>query len=268
MSSYRLHLRAPLAARADLSAITPAGLARLTEREVAFLSVPFGAGRAALGDLFEVGRSGSDALVIGGDGRLDFVGAGLDGGEIRVEGPVGAFAATGMAGGALVIEGDAGEGLACDLQGGRVTVLGAAGPRLGCASSGARAGMRDGLVEVKGDAGPHLAERLRGGLILVGGDAGPGAAFGMIAGTVAVKGRLGPGAGRGMRRGTLLLAREPEPPAAGVVENGAHDLVALALLSRRVPQIAALFGGVLSGRATRRVGDRLVGGEGEILVLA
>ncbi len=267
MSGYRLDLRAPLEARVDLSGITPAALGQLGAGEAAYLSVPCGARRVALGDLFDVILTSSDGLVIAGDTRLDFVGAGLEAGEIRVEGPVGALAGAGMTGGVLVIEGDAGDDLASDLKGGRITVSGSAGARLGCAAFGERTGMRGGVVEVKGHVGPHLSERMRGGLVLVGGDAGPDAAFGFVAGTVAVAGRLGPGAGRGMKRGTLLLAQEPETPAAGVVDNGPHDLVALALLSRRVPEIAALFGGTLSGRVSRRVGDLLAGGEGEMLVL-
>lgn len=268
MSGLQLDLKAPLATRVDFSGITPALLVRLGAGEASFFSVPCGAGRVALGDLFEVSATEGDALVIAGDPRLDFVGAGLEEGEIRVEGPVGAFAGQGMTGGILSIQGDAGEGLACDLKGGRITVSGAAGARLGGAAPGERTGMREGVVEVKGHAGPHLGERMRGGLILVGGDAGPDAAFGMIAGTVAVAGRLGPGAGQGLKRGTLLLAQEPEPPAAGVVDNGAHDLVALALISRRVPEIAALFGGPLSGRVRRKVGDLLAGGQGEMLILS
>lgn len=268
MSGYRLDLRSPLEARADMTGITPAALARLSTGEVEHLSVPYGMGRAALGDLFQVrGSTADETLVLAGDGRLDFVGAGLAEGEILVEGAVGAFAGAGMAGGCLSIGGDAGDGLACGLEGGRITASGSAGARLGCASPGERAGMRGGMVEVKGHAGAHLAERMRGGLVLVGGDAGPDAAFGLLAGTVAVAGRLGGGAGRGMKRGTLLLAATPEPPAAGVVENGTHDLVMLALLSRRVPEIAALFGGPLSGAVQRWVGDRLAGGQGELLIL-
>lgn len=268
MSGYRLSLRAPLEARVDLSALSPAALTGLDDSAVARLSVPYGAGRMALGDLFEVKREAADALILSGDPRLDFVGAKLNDGEILVEGPVGALAGAGMTGGRLKVEGDAGEGLACGLEGGSIIVTGSAGARLGGALPGERAGMRGGLVQVFGAAGPQLGARMRGGLVLVAGDGGPDAAFDLIAGTLAVAGRLGPGAGAGMRRGTLILAQEPDAPASGFVENGAHDLVMLALLSRRVPELATLFGGTLSGRVTRRVGDRLAGGRGEMLVLA
>lgn len=267
MSGYRLKLRAPLEARLDFSGITPATLAGLDAAAVARREVFLGNRRVALGELFEVTASASEALVVDGDARLDFVGADLATGEIRVEGPVGALAGARMAGGLLVVEGDAGEGLASGLTGGRIEVAGAAGRRVGAALPGERLGMRGGVVRIAGSVGENLGERLRGGLILVGGDAGAGAATDLVAGTLAVAGRLGADAGRGMRRGSVLLAQAPEGLAPGFVDTGSHDLVALALLARRLPELAALFGGRLTGRARRFAGNRLAGGEGEMLLL-
>ncbi|MFG1296402.1 MULTISPECIES: formylmethanofuran dehydrogenase subunit C [Xanthobacter] len=267
MTGYRLKLTAPLEARLDFSGVTPAALAGLGLDGVARKEVLLGTRRVLLGDLFEVSEAASEALVVSGDPRLDFVAADLADGEILVEGPVGVLAGARMSGGRLVVRGDAGESLAAGLTGGRIEVSGAAGARLGCALPGERLGMRGGMVSVAGDVGAGLGERLRGGLVLVGGNAGAGAANDLIAGTIAVAGRLGPDAGRGMRRGTLILAQTPEPPAPGFVDTGSHDLVALLLLARRVPALADLFGGGLSGRAQRLAGNRLVGGEGEILLL-
>ena len=264
---YRLSLRAPLAARLDLSGIGPDALDALAAAEVAALQVPLGAGVAPLGDLFTVEEGAPGMLVISGDARLDGVGAGLAAGEIRVEGPVGVRAGAGMSGGLLRIHGSAGDSLAAGLSGGRIEVAGDAGADVGGALPGERRGMSGGTVSIAGSVGPRLGARLRGGLVLVGGDAGPRAAEGLIAGTLAVAGRLGPGAGRGMRRGTLLLATPPEAPAPGFVDAGPQDFIMLALLARRVPELAAVFGGRLSGRAVRLVGDRLAGGEGEMLVL-
>lgn len=267
MSGWRLTLKAPLTARADLSGVTPAALSGLPGGAVEGLQMPFGAGAVALGDLFAVAPEAGDALVISGDPLLDFVGAGLDAGQIVVEGPVGVLAGAGMSGGSLVIRGDAGDGLASGLSGGRIIVTGDAGAAVGGALPGARAGMSGGVVEIGGSVGPRLGMRLRGGLILVGGDAGSHAAEDLIAGTLAVAGQLGAEAGRGMKRGTLLLSRLPERLAPGFVETGPQDFVALALLARRVPELVAVFGGRLSSRALRLAGNRLTGGEGEILVL-
>lgn len=267
MSGYRLTLRAPLGARVDLSAVTPAALSLLSAEEAARLPVPHGAGTSLLGELFTLAGAEDGTLVISGDPRLDFVGAGLAAGEIVVEGPVGVLAGSGMSGGRLVIRGDAGDGLAAGLSGGRVEVTGSAGDHVGGPLAGERHGMKGGVVHVAGTVAAGLGARLRGGLILVGGDAGPRAADGLIAGTVAVAGRLGAGAGRGMKRGTLLLAQEPEAPAPGFVATGPQDFVMLALLERRVPELSALFGGRLGPRARRLAGNRLAGGEGEIIIL-
>lgn len=266
MSAIHLTLRAPLTARVDASGLSPATLSGRTRQEVAALHVPWGAGIASLGELFEIAEVEGEGLVLSGDPRLDFVGAGLAAGEITVEGAVGFGAGAGMSGGRLLIRGEAGDALASGLSGGRVEVTGSAGAWVGGPRPGERQGMSGGTVSISGSAGAELGARLRGGLIVVGGNAGPRAADGLIAGTLAVAGRLGPGAGRGMKRGTLLLAMPPEALAPGFVESGPQDFVALRLLARRVPELAAVFGG-FSGRALRLVGNRLAGGEGEILVL-
>lgn len=268
MSGFRLTLRAPLTARVDVSGLLPETLAGTSPAEVAARTVPFGAGAALVGDLFQVSAEADDALVVSGDRRLDFVGAGLFAGVIRVEGSVGAFAGAGMRGGRLEISGDAGDGLAAGLTDGRIEVFGNAGKDIGGPQPGERLGMRGGVVSIAGSVGEGLGARLRGGLILVGGDAGPRAADGLLAGTVAVAGHLAPGAGRGMKRGSILLSAPPEQLAPGFVEAGPQDFIALKLLARRVPELAALFGGQLTGRALRLVGNRLAGGEGEVLILS
>lgn len=268
MSGFRLTLRAPLTARVDASSLTPTALAGGGPADVAARTVPFGAGVARVSDLFAVAATESAALILSGDPRLDYVGADLMDGEIIVEGDVGASAGAGMSGGRLVVTGTAGDGLAAGLSGGRIEVSGCAGANVGGPKPGERQGMRGGVVSIAGDVGPGLGVRLRGGLILVGGDAGPGAADGLLAGTLAVAGRLGSGAGRGMKRGSILVTTRPEALAPGFAEAGPQDFVVLQLLARRVPELAALFGGRLTGRAVRLVGNRLAGGEGEILVLS
>lgn len=268
MSGFRLTLKAPLIARVDASSLLPGALEGASAADVAARTVPFGAGVARIGDLFEVAAGTDDAVVITGDPRLDYVGAGLAAGELRVEGSVGVAAGAGMSGGRLVITGDAGDALAAGLTGGRIEVFGNAGNHVGGPRPGERQGMRGGVVSIAGTVGEGLGARLRGGLILVGGDAGAGAADGLLAGTLAVAGRLGPGAGRAMKRGSILVSTAPEALAPGFAEAGPQDFIALKLLARRVPELAALFGGRLSGRAVRLVGNRLAGGEGEILVLS
>lgn len=268
ISGYRLALKVAPVARVDMAGITPDRLAGLDAGAVARLTVFVGARAVALGDVFALSGGPSGTLILEGHPRLDNVGAGMAGGRLVVEGPVGALAGAGMSEGHLTIRGDAGDDLGAGLGGGRIDLAGHAGARLAAALPGERRGMTGGVVRVAGTAGPLAAERMRGGLVLIGGSAGTGLAQRMIAGTVAVKGALGPEAGVGMKRGTLVLDQPPELLSAGFGDAGEHDLVFLSLLARRMPEVAGLFGGALTGRARRLVGDQLVGGQGEMLVLA
>ncbi|MFG1462891.1 formylmethanofuran dehydrogenase subunit C [Xanthobacter sp. DSM 24535] len=267
MSGYELHLRGPLAARLSLAGLTPDALAGLTLAEVERQPLAYGTARVPLAEVFTVSPAPDGALSVSGDPRLDFVGADLSSGVLQVFGPVGAFAGARMTGGRLAISGDTGEGLASGMTGGRITVKGEVGARLGGPLPGERRGMTGGIVEIAGDVGPLAGTQMRGGLVLISGHAGDSVARGMIAGTIAVSGTLGAQAGADMKRGTLLLAQEPHLLAPGIGDAREHDLIALQLIARRVPEIAALFGGALSGRARRYVGDRLVGGQGEMLWL-
>ncbi|MDQ0509792.1 formylmethanofuran dehydrogenase subunit C [Ancylobacter amanitiformis] len=262
MSGVSLKPRAPFEARVDFSGITPAVTGPLTLRELEHLAVPHGTRSVPLAELFFIEGAPEGVLLIEiGDTRLDGVGAGMLEGELIVDGPVGAWAGRGMAGGILRIAGRAGDFLGAELSGGRIELAGDAGAHAGAASSGSRRGMSGGVLKISGHAGARAAERQRGGLIIIDGDAGEGLATDMIAGTVSVGGAIGPLAGRGMKRGTIFATSVPALPA-GFVDTGAHELVALALLARRVPELAGLKDW---GRARRLVGDTLLGGQGEVL---
>lgn len=263
MSGVALKPRAPFEARVDLSGIVPAVTGPLSLRELEHLAVPFGTKSVPLAELFFVEGAPDGVLLIEiGDARLDGVGAGMSEGELIVDGTVGAWAGRGMSGGVLRIAGEAGDFLGAELSGGRIEVAGRAGAHAGGASSGSRRGMSGGVLTIGGHAGPRAAERQRGGLIVIEGDAGEGLATDMIAGTVSVAGTIGSLAGRGMKRGTLIARQAPALPA-GFVDTGVQELVALALMARRVPELAFLAG----WRTARRlVGDTLLGGQGEVLL--
>lgn len=266
MSGITLRLRAPLAARVDLTGVIPSALAGLSLTAAERIEVPHGGRRVPLAELFFVERGLEGVLLIeGGDVRLDHVGAGLDGGEVIVDGPVGALAGAGMSAGILRIAGSAGDFLGAEMAGGRIEVAGDAGDHAGAAGSGSRRGLSGGVLAIRGNAGARLAERQRGGLITVGGNAGVGLATDMIAGTVALSGTAAGAVGRGMKRGTLLV-HGALPLVEGFADTGEHDLIALRLIARRVPDLAGFIGPAT--RARRLVGDTLTGGQGEVLVLA
>lgn len=266
MSGVSLKPRAPFEARVDLSGITPAVTCPLTLRELEHLGVPYGARSAKLAELFFIEGAPEGVLLIEiGDERLDGVGAGMLEGELIVDGRVGAWAGRGMGGGVLRIAGDAGDFLGAELSGGCIELAGTAGAHAGGASSGSRRGMSGGLLKIGGNAGPRAAARQRGGLITIAGDAGEGLATDMIAGTVSVGGAVGPLMGRGMKRGTVFVNEVPELPA-GFVDSGTHELIALRLLARRVPELKDMLAGWTHAR--RLVGDTLMGGQGEVLAAA
>ncbi len=265
MNGVSLKPRAAFEARADLSGLTPAVACALALRELEHRPIPYGGRSVPMGELFFIEGAPDGVLLIEiGDERLDGVGAGMSGGEVIVDGRVGAWAGFGMSGGIIRISGEAGDFLGAEMAGGRIELAGNAGADAGGASSGSRRGMSDGVLKIAGSAGARAGARQRGGLLLIGGDAGEGLATGMIAGTISVAGTIGPRAGRGMKRGTLLTPALPDLPA-GFVDTGTHDLVALRVLARRVPDLAAPLKDATHAR--RLMGDTLMGGQGEVLVV-
>ncbi|QIB35136.1 formylmethanofuran dehydrogenase subunit C [Ancylobacter pratisalsi] len=267
MSGVSLKPRAPFEARVDMAGITPAVTCSLTLRELEPLAVPYGARSVPLAELFFIESAPEGVLLIEiGDARLDGVGAGMTQGELIVDGTVGAWAGRGMTGGMLRIGGDAGDFLGAELSGGRIELGGSAGAWVGTASSGSRRGMSGGTIVIAGSAGAQAAARQRGGLIVIAGDAGERLATDMIAGTVSVGGAIGPLMGRGMRRGTIFASAVPDALPAGFIDTGAHELVAVSLMARRVPELSAMLKGWTLTR--RIVGDTLMGGQGEVLVSA
>ncbi|MBY6263462.1 formylmethanofuran dehydrogenase subunit C [Azospirillum sp. 412522] len=266
MSVLSLRLKGPLPGRIDASPLLPQRLAGLNLREIAALPLRFGRGHVAAGELFDLSGSPGDTVELEGDGRLDFVGAGLDGGTIRVAGPVGHRAATGMSGGFLMVEGSTGLAAGAAMRGGVLTVGGDAGDGLGGALPGERAGMTGGRILVQGSCGDRVGERMRRGLIAVGGDAGAYAALHMNAGSLLIGGRPGATTGHGMRNGTILFRGEIDP-LPGFADCGLNQLPFLSLLDRHLSGLDGVPPACrgLTGRARRWLGDRGFGGRGELL---
>ena len=247
--------------RVDLTGALP-GAANL-ER----LSIGYGFRRVALGELFSISGAGAERLTLaGGSPLFDRVAAGLTGGELVVDGDVGAELAKGATGGTIVVKGSAGAYAASELAGAKVAVGGDVGERLGAAGDGARRGMSSGTVVIGGSAGLRAGERQRGGVIIVQGDAAEGAATDLIAGTFAIGGVLKGPAGRGMKRGTLLL-RSADGLSSGFHDAGEHDLVMLRVLVRRSQELASFLGKGVT-RARRFAGDLNVAGKGEALIVS
>lgn len=180
-------LRASLDRPADFGEVLAGDWGAATAAELARRPVLVtGNGAASLGDLFEVKGSPAGRIRLQGDlSNATRLGAGLAGGEVIVEGSVGADAGLGMSGGTIDIRGDA-------------------GPRAGGAAPEARRGMTGGELIVRGNAGAEAGSRMRRGLLAVGGDTAPLAGVGTLAGTIVVMGDAGASAGLWSKRGTIV----------------------------------------------------------------
>ncbi|PWC46306.1 formylmethanofuran dehydrogenase subunit C [Azospirillum sp. TSA6c] len=266
MSVLSFRLRGPLTGRIDASPLLPHRLAELALSEIAALPLRLGRGHVVVGDLFDLSGNPGDIVELEGDERLDFVGAGMTGGTIRVAGPVGHRAGTGMSGGSLLVEGSAGLAAGASMRGGELIVRGDAGNELGGALPGERAGMTGGRILVHGACGDRAGERMRRGLIAVGGDAGAYGALHMTAGSLLIGGRPGAFTGHGMRNGTILFRGEIDP-LPGFADCGLNQLPFLSLLDNHLSGLneAPPTCRGLTGRARRWLGDRGFGGRGEIL---
>ncbi|HTW28971.1 MAG TPA: formylmethanofuran dehydrogenase subunit C [Acetobacteraceae bacterium] len=265
-AGLRLTLRSDPEQRLDLSPLVPHRLAGMDAGAIERLALNTTRRPVVVGDLFRL-RPGDPArlAITGGSERFDEVGAGMQGGELVLDGDAGFGAGRGMVAGTLRIAGSAGDHAACDLRGGTIEIAGDAGAFLGGARPGERGGMRGGTVLVLGDAGARAGDHLRRGLIVIEGHAGDHPGSRMVAGTLVVCGTAGALPGYLLRRGTLVLGRAPSLSPT-FVDSGATDPVfarLLARLLRPVSQRAAR----LAATATRRLaGDMAVLGKGELLL--
>jgi formylmethanofuran dehydrogenase subunit C len=255
----------------EVDGLTPDRLADHSAADVARLVVRADTRPAALGDLFRVRGSCADGRIEcrGDFSRVHRLGAGMTGGEIVVDGPVGRHAGEGMSGGLLAVSADAGDWLAAGMTGGTVRVGGRAGDNAAAALPGCENGMRGGIVIIGGDAGSLAGARMRRGILAIGGGCGEAAAFELRAGTVLVAGDVGRRSGMGMRRGSLI-AGGPVPAVPPTFRRGsAWAPTFLQLLAGRLRRLGFEPAGLDCGRFFAGIwqqwhGDLLTGGRGEI----
>lgn len=262
-------LRAAPEQRLDLSPLTPDRLAGLDPKAIERIALNTTRAPVCVADVFRV-RGGDPAHVVieGGSSRLDNVAAGMNSGDVLLDGDAGLCAGRSMAGGRLEIRGSVGPWAASGLRGGRIEIAGSAGERLGGPLAGERTGMSGGIVVVAGNAGPRAGDRLRRGLIVVEGSAGASPGSRMIAGTLIVCGDTGQLPGYLMRRGTLVLGRSPDQLSPTFIPLGGHDLLFFRLLARVLQPLSRRAARLLAGRAQRFAGDMAVLGKGEVLIPA
>lgn len=269
MSTLSFTLRAAPTQALDLSQLIPSKLAGLSLGDIERLQLDAGSHGSRVGDVFAVSGTLSDSIAIsGGSPFLDYVGAGIDGGSITIEGPVGNYAGRGMKGGKITVGGDAGAYLASTATGGFIHVKGSAGDFLGGTRPGDRFGLLGGTVVVDGSVGQRAGERMRRGVVVAKGKFGPAAGSRMVGGTLWTEAGFGPRPGPLLRRGTLIGPSVDEvlPTFA---DCGRIDPVILRILSRYIAEtLGPLAPKALPATVRKLAGDQATIGKGEILLTA
>ena len=123
MSALTFELKAKPDQRLDLAPLIPSRLKDLKAKEIETLSIGTTRVKLTVGDAFKVKGSDTGKLhFVGTDGRCDRIGAGLDEGEIAVDGDVGAYLGAGMKRGKIEVKGNAGVLAGASMAGGSLSV--------------------------------------------------------------------------------------------------------------------------------------------------
>jgi formylmethanofuran dehydrogenase subunit C len=255
--------------RLDLAPLVPQRLAGMTAAEIERIELQTTRRRVMLADIFRLRMGDAAQIRIEAScDRLDRIGHEMTGGEIVVEGDVGARAGRLIADGRLTIHGDAGPWAASGMKGGSIEIFGNAGDRLGGPLAGEIAGMRGGVVVVRGRVGERAGDCMRRGTMLVEGAAGAYAGSRMIAGTLVVVGRSGPLPGYLMKRGTIALGDGSEELSPTFIDCGVHDLIASRLMASFIEGYSARAAKLFLRPLRRFAGDMATLGKGEIFARA
>jgi formylmethanofuran dehydrogenase subunit C len=269
MSGLTLRFKAPATERITLAGITPSKLSLLSAHEIGNLNVGIEKGGVALGDAFDISGEPADTLTIeGATPAIDFVGAGLESGTIRVVGNIGSFAARSMTGGKLEIRGDVGDFLGSGATGGLIHVSGNAGDNLGGVATGDRFGLLGATAVIEGNVGVRAGDKMRRGIVVVRGKTGAGAGTRMIGGTIWAEGGFGAEPGLMMRRGTLI-GPSVESFLPTFVDCGKHDLVIVRVIARYLKSTLGDLAPKPMPLFVQKIGgDTATIGRGEILLPA
>jgi formylmethanofuran dehydrogenase subunit C len=242
-------MKTTLRERADFSEVLSAPWTTLSAGEMAARPVYLeGEGRVSLGDLFWIEGQAAGRIQFSGQmSMVDRLGAGLEEGEVVVDGDVGREAGQAMAGGILDISGDA-------------------GPGAGGAPLGYKRGMTGGELIVRGSAGPEAGATMRRGLLVIGGNAGGLTGRGMIAGTVVILGSAGADTGLWSKRGSVVALGQITPPDTFAYACTYQPLhLRLMLTHIRTRHRLPITKKHLNGLYQRYSGDLAEVGKGEIL---
>jgi methenyltetrahydromethanopterin cyclohydrolase len=197
-------------------ALSPKAFAGKSSGEIEELPLLEGGRSAKLGEFFDVKVQGEPAadssqcdVTLKGDlSKFRYVGKGMDGGKLVVEGNVGFYLGEEMAGGSITVKGNAASWTGSMMAGGQIEVFGNTGDYLAAPYRGVQEGMLNGSIIVHGNTGTHAGLWMRGGVISVDGNAGQFLGHRMQDGVILVKGNCGPRVGAAMKGGRIIVQGE------------------------------------------------------------
>jgi len=194
--------------------ITSDKLAGKNAEEIMELGLLEGNRPTKVSELFKVGVKGEPSesveettvTITGDTSKFRYIGKGMSGGKIVINGNVGFYLGQQMKGGSITVTGNAGSWIGCMMQGGEIDVSGNAGDYVGAPYRGSRDGMQDGSIVIHGNVGDKAGIWMRGGLISVDGNAGIFLGCDMQDGTIRTQGDCKDRFGARMKGGRIIIA--------------------------------------------------------------
>lgn len=253
----------------EVEGLTPTWVRSRSIAEIERFECFAGNRRVPLAELFDVSGDSSDGSILffGDLRRVHWIGAHMDDGEIRIDGPAGRHVGSQMKGGRLIANGDCGDYAGTEMSGGLLEIHGHAGVLTGGAYRGSTKGMTGGTIVVHGNVGDECGAFMRRGLIAISGACGDFPGYHMIAGTIAALGACGRHPGAGMKRGTIALLNDERPALLPSFAHAASlPLQSHALLLRKLRALGLPIEELQSSCVDVFRGDSVSLGLGEIIV--
>lgn len=216
MAEIKLQLKKAPKVPVFADALSPKTFAGKSSREIEDLLLLEGSRPVKLGEFFDVKVQGEtaasssqcDVTVEGDLSRFRYVGKGMDGGKLVVEGNVGFYLGEEMSGGSITVKGNAASWTGSMMADGQIEIFGNTGDYLAAPYRGVQEGMLNGSIIVHGNTGAHAGLWMRGGVISVDGNAGQFLGHRMRDGVILVKGNCGPRLGAAMKGGRIIVQGE------------------------------------------------------------
>jgi formylmethanofuran dehydrogenase subunit C len=251
----------------EAESLSPDVTAALALDAIRALPVHLGNRQRRVDDFFEVAGPTGDELEIRGDaGKVKWIGRGMTGGRISINGNAGMHLGAGMKGGAIEVSGNVGDWLGAEMSGGRIRVGGNAGGQVGAAYRGSLTGMTGGTILIGGTAGLEVGMRMKRGIIAVGDRVRDFAGLEMMGGTILLRNGAELRTGAWISRGTIISLK-PIPLLPTFSYSCTYNPTFLRLYARHLSTLGFSIPHEDQDGAYRRyTGDAAVPGWGEILV--